>query len=126
MRVKAVVNKAGLRTIEKNARIALEQAAEATKTDVIAVQVIPFAEGDMQNHQTFIDRKSSGKGVVRIVTDAPQARRLYYHPEYNFQTKNNPNAKGKWLDDHINGNKKDFAKKAFASRLRKLNGGGTK
>jgi hypothetical protein len=35
----------------------------------------------------------------------PYARRLYFHPEYNFSTKENPHAKGMWMEDWIKGGK---------------------
>lgn len=50
---------------------------------------------------------------------APYARRLYYHPEYDFQTEANPNAKGKWFEDWVTGRKKDFAGKIFAKLYKK-------
>ena len=38
-------------------------------------------------------------GTVSIVTAAPQARRLYHHPEYHFSKEENPNAKGHLYED---------------------------
>ncbi|AJH78126.1 MULTISPECIES: minor capsid protein [Heyndrickxia] len=34
-----------------------------------------------------------------IVWDTPYARRLYYHPEYNFSKDKNPHARGLWFDE---------------------------
>ena len=126
MRAKVILNPKGFKQIEENARKALEQAAAATKTDIVTARVIPYDTGEMQNNQTFTDLKDTDKGIARIVTDAPQARRLYFHPEYNFQKVNNPNAGGEWFEPWINGKKKDFFRKAYAERLRRLNakGGG--
>lgn len=48
----------------------------------------------------------------------PYARRLYYHPEYNFQTVNNPNAQGRWLDHWLPGGQHEsFAADTFADAL---------
>ncbi len=56
-----------------------------------------------------------GKIVSLLTTDAPQARRLYYHPEYNFQTVNNPNAGGLWLEPWQPGGRREtFAQDKFA------------
>ena len=109
--------------ITENAKKALLQAADATLTDIIQAQVIPFDTGTMQNDQTFVDNSDINTGHVYIVTSAPQAERLYFHPEINFQTVNNPNAKAGWFDDWIKGSKSKFIKNAFAQLYRKLNGG---
>lgn len=37
-----------------------------------------------------------GSGEVKYRT--PYARRLYYHPEYNFSTEHNPQAGGYWFE----------------------------
>ena len=79
---------------------------------MISSQVMPFDTGDMQNNQTFVDY-SPENATARLVTGSPQARRLYYHPEYNFQTVNNPSAGGRWLDPWIEGRYKDFVPDAF-------------
>lgn len=100
----------------------LEQTAEATKTDLINSGKMPFDSGNLQNESTFIDISKSKNGEVSIISSTPYARRLYFHPEYNFQTVNNSNAGGRWFDDYINGDKNDFIKDAF-KKLYKKNGG---
>ena len=105
--------------MNKAKQIALEQTAEALKTQVLSAQVMPFDTGTMQNDDTFVDDSNSDKGIMKLITTSPQARRLYYHPEYNFQTVNNPNAKGNWYEDWINGNEKYFCQKAFAKLYKK-------
>lgn len=122
MRVNVKMNKGVLRQLSKAQIIALEQTAEAVKTDVIANNVMPFDIGTMQNDATSIDATKSSQGEVTIAVDTPYARRLYFHPEYNFQKGNNPNAKGRWFDDWIDGSKKDFAIKAFKKLYKKLTG----
>lgn len=66
---------------------------------------MPFDKGTLQNTQTFVDYKESNQGRVQIVSSTPYARRLYYHPEYNFSTAENPNAGGKWFEDYLAGGK---------------------
>ena len=74
----------------------------------------------MQNNQTFtVSEADSGDVIARLVTGAPQARRLYYHPEYNFQTVNNPNAGGEWLEPWLEGDRKDFAQDTFTELYKK-------
>lgn len=73
----------------------------------------------MQNTNTFSDYSKCRYGVFRLVTSGPQVRRLYFHPEYNFQKKENANARGEWLKDWITGNKKDFCSKTFTKLYKK-------
>jgi hypothetical protein len=101
---------------------ALEKTAEALHTDVVQAQVMPRDSGDLQNDSTFVDYSQSKSGTVSLVSQTPYARRLYFHPEYNFSTVENPNAKGKWLEDWISGPKKDFCKNAFTKFYKKETG----
>ncbi len=112
-----------LEKINDAAKKSLVQTAMALQTEVIMAQVMPFDIGTMQNDSTHIDDHDIGNYKVSIVTSTPYARRLYYHPEYNFQTVNNANSKGKWLDDWLpGGSHKDLCFKTF-SELFKRNGG---
>lgn len=122
MKVKVKMHKNVLKRISKAQITALEQTAEAVKTDVIAENVIPFDTGTMQNESTSIDTSKSHQGKVAISTNTPYARRLYFHPEYRFRKDKNPNARGRWYDDWIDGNKKDFAIKTFKKLYKKLTG----
>lgn len=101
---------------------ALEQTAEALHTDVLHEQVMPRDTGHLQNDSTFVDVSRSGSGTVALVSQTPYARRLYFHPEYNFQKKENPNAQGKWLEMWISGKKKDFCKDAFRKLFKRYGG----
>ena len=61
--------------------------------------------------------------MVTLVSSTPYARRLYYHPEYHFQTKENPNAKGMWYEDWLPGGKNaGDAAKAFEQFYKKAGG----
>lgn len=99
-----------IRQLEQAQITALEQTAEALHTEVVQAQVMPFDTGTLQNEGTFVDYSESRQGKVSIISNTPYARRLYFHPEYHFQTKENPNARGKWYSDWLPGGKKsDFA-----------------
>jgi hypothetical protein len=115
-----VLNSSALAGISGSAKKALYNTAEAMRTDVINAQVMPYDNGDMQNNQTFCPPvEDTGEGYAcALITGSPQARRLYYHPEYNFQTVNNPNAGAGWLEPWIDGDRKDFAAQTFASFLK--------
>lgn len=122
MRVKVKMHRGVVKKLSNAQIIAMEQTAEAVKTDVIAKNVIPFDDGTLQNESTMIDTSGSKHGSVTISSDLPYARRLYFHPEYNFSKKNNPNAGGRWYDPWIDGSRKDFAMKAFRTLYKRLTG----
>lgn len=93
----------------------LEKTAEALHTEVVQAGVIPFDSGALQNDSTFVDSFELSKGVVALVSSTPYARRLYFHPEYHFQKKENENAKAEWYEDWLPGGKEEnFAIKTFA------------
>lgn len=93
---------------------ALEMTAEALHTEVVQAQVMPRDSGHLQNDSTFVDYSQSKSGTVSLVSQTPYARRLYFHPEYNFRKVENSDAQGKWLEPWISGSEKDFCKNAYA------------
>lgn len=125
MQVKSTVklNMPRIKQLTQAAVTALEQTGEALHTEVVQAQVFPFDTGNLQNESTFVDYSQSKDGKVTLVSNTPYARRLYYHPEYNFQTKENPNAKGMWYEDWMPGGKKaGFAPKAFKQLYKRVGG----
>lgn len=94
-----------INALEEAALEALDATGEQLLTDVTNAQIMPFDVGTMQNDATYVDHSHRANGQVTLLVDEPYARRLYYHPEYNFQTVNNPNAKGLWFDDWADGGK---------------------
>lgn len=117
-KIKVNWNFGAVRQVEQAVATALEQTAQAALEDVEKEQVMPKDTGTLSEASTFLYDAESRTGVVAIVSDTPYARRLYYHPEYNFQTSKNKNAGGKWFQPWIDGDKKEFAAKAFAEKLR--------
>ena len=96
---------------------ALAQTGDATLTELRDRGVMPFDTGYLQNDSTFVD--DSEKGRVSIVSSTPYARRLYFHPEYNFRRGNNSRAGGKWFDSFLNDN---FISNAYAKLLKRIGG----
>lgn len=117
-KIKVNWNFGAVRQVEQAVATALEQTAQAVITDVVDEQVMPMDTGTLQNSSTFVETSESSTGLVGIISDTPYARRLYYHPEYNFRTSENKNAGGKWFQPWIDGDKKEFAADAFAKLLR--------
>ena len=96
---------------------ALAQTADATLTELRDRQVMPFDTGNLQNDSTFVD--DSQKKTVSIVSSTPYARRLYFHPEYNYRRGNNASAGGKWFESFLND---DFIVSAYAKLLKQKGG----
>lgn len=101
---------------------ALEMTAEALHTEVVQAQVVPRDTGHLQNDSTFVDYSRFHSGRVSLVHQTPYARRLYFHPEYNFSTVENPNAQGKWLEPWIRGNKNEWCREAFIYFFKQFGG----
>lgn len=116
---KIKLNVPKINQLSKASITSLEKTVNALHTEVVNAQVMPFDTGNMQNDNTYEDYSNSSKGKVSLVTSTPYARRVYFHPEYNFQTKENPNAQGNWLEPWISGKNKDFCKKTFAQFYKK-------
>lgn len=116
--VKTKINHKGNEYVKKLMKEALVETADALKSDLEQSQTMPFDTGALQNRSTFVDDSKKNKGIVTIVSDGPYARRLYFHPEYNFQKTKNRNAGGIWFEPYINGNKKQWATKTFAKIMK--------
>ena len=144
MQVKSTVklNMARINQLTQAAVTALELTAEALHKEVVQAQVIPRMDGELQGEGFFIDCSCSESGKVTLVNETPYARRLYYHPEYNFHKgpweeewvdkegkrhhvkhDGNPNAKGKWFEDwEEGGSKADFVSETFKKIYKKAGG----
>lgn len=123
MKVTTTMNAAALATVIKAQSVSLAQTGQQLLNDLRNEQTMPFDTGDMQNNQTYLDDSKASQGQVSVITDAPQARRLYFHPEYDFQRGKNPNAGAGWFDPYIDGDKKNAVKNWFRQFM-KRNGGG--
>ena len=116
------LNEAKLKELTRQQYISLAQTADAVLTDLRDSQTMPFDTGNLQNDSTSLDDSKKEQGKVSIVSSTPYARRLYYHPEYNFRRTNNGGAGGKWFEPYISGSKAKFARDTFC-KLFKRNGG---
>lgn len=119
MKVEIKLDLQAIKNIEQATIEAAVNAMEQTRTDLVNSATMPFDTGDMQNNQTFVEADDTG---AMLVTGSPQARRLYYHPEYNFQHGNNQNAGAKWLEPYISGDKKDFVQNTFTKLFKEKSG----
>ena len=122
MKVKVTVNQAVLKNLDKLQQQALEMTGEAVRTDIVTDAVVPKQTGELERsgHVESAPRK------VKVVFDTPYARRLYWHPEYNFRTDKNPNARGKWMEPYLSGDKAKFVRQTFAKFVKQLSKGAIK
>lgn len=123
MKVTTTMNQSAIRSLSKAQRQALEMTGQQVLNDLTNSQTMPFDNGDMQNQKTYLDDSTSSQGHVSIVTDAPQARRLYFHPEYNFQQGKNPNAGAGWFDPYVDGSKTNKVRQWFKQFMKRQGGG---
>ena len=112
-----------IKQLTQAAVTALEMTAEALHTEVVQAQVMPFDTGHLEEDSFFADYKECGQGKATLVVNTPYARRLYFHPEYNFQTDENPFAGGEWYEPWLPGGvSQDFARNAFKRFYKKVGG----
>lgn len=117
---KIKLNMPVVKQLDKAKQQALEQTGDALLTQVKNTQVMPFDTGNLQNENTFVDYAQIRNGTVKIVSSTPYARRLYFHPEYNFSRKENIAAGGKWFSPWLEGGtRQNFCGRAFVRLYRK-------
>ena len=118
MKVDIKLNHKNIQGIIDKAEEALVDTADAVKSDLQLSKTMPFDTGVLQNDSTFINPKKRRLKKVSIVSDTPYARRLYFHPEYNFKTDKNPYAGGLWFNTYIDGDKKEVPRRIFIKMLK--------
>lgn len=99
---------------------AFEMTVRAVLTDIQQSQTMPKNTGELER-SGFVDVDVKAM-VAHIVFDTPYARRLYWHPEYNFRKDKNQHAGGLWMQTYLDGEKKAFVKNTFATFLKQLGG----
>jgi hypothetical protein len=120
VKVTVKLDQAKIGQIQKASKQAFEMTVEAVLSDMKTSAVIPKEHGTLED-SGFIEK--TGDFVASIIFDTPYARRLYWHPEYNFRQDKNVNAGGKWMQPYIDGDKKDFIIKTYMKFLKQLSKG---
>lgn len=110
-----------IRKLQEISQKAFELTVNAVLTDVQQSQTVPFNVGTLEDSGFSVI--VAEELVARIIFDTPYARRLYWHPEYNFRKDKNPNAGGLWMQTYLDGEKKDFVKETYGTFLKQLGGG---
>ena len=96
---------------------ALEETTEAMLSDIKTSAIVPKDTGELER-SGFVDLSKLDDGIASIIFDTPYARRLYWHPEYNFRQDKNINAQGKWMQSYIDGDNKEFVTEAYFKFLK--------
>ena len=102
----------------ESSKQALEQTGDSLLTDIRNSAVVPFDTGELER-SSFVDTTGINWGHIRIMFDTPYARRLYWHPEYDFRN----GRKGKWMESYINGEKQEFMKNAYSKHWKSFSKG---
>jgi len=120
---KIKLNMPVVKQLDKAKVAALRMTGDALLTQVKNTQVMPFDTSILQNDSTAVDYSQSANGVVKIVSSTPYARRLYFHPEYNFSRKENIAAGGKWFAQWLEGGtRQNFCSQTFTKIYRRNTG----
>lgn len=122
VKVAVKVDNAKINKLIESHKKALELTAEAVKSDIETSQVVPKDTGTLED-SGFVDLSQIQNAVAKVVYDTPYARKIYWHPEYNFRKDKNPNAQGKWMDSYLYGSKKNFIKETYAKFFKMLSKG---
>ncbi|EOU1724993.1 hypothetical protein [Clostridium perfringens] len=116
------LDKSKLNTLIEAQKNALEQTTEAILSDIKTSAVVPKDTGELER-SGFVDLSKLDDGITSINFDTPYARRLYWHPEYNFRQDKNTNAQGKWMQSYINGDNKEFVTDTYFKFLKMFSKG---
>lgn len=93
------LNEKTLKKMQKSIAKALNNTVEALRSEVVSADVTPFDVGTMEKSM-FVEDATPSNLQAKLVVDTSYARKHYYNEQRaKFQTKNNANAKGHWLDD---------------------------
>ena len=124
VKVNIKLNNANINKLIEAHSKALEMTADAVLSDIKTSQVVPKDKGATGLEGSgFVDISEIKNFIVRVVFNTPYARRLYWHPEYNFRKYKNPNAQGKWMESYLTGENQQFIRDTYAKFLKMLSKG---
>lgn len=121
VKVKVDLYPGAIRRLQEIVQQAFEMTAAEVLTDVRDSQTIPHNIGTLEGSGHVDDREIKSL-IAHIVFDTPYARRLYWHPEYNFRQDKNQFAGGLWMQTYLDGEKRKYVKETFSAFLKQLGG----
>lgn len=114
-----IMNTANIARLDRLKILALEMTGEALSADVDNKQLMPFDTGALQQDK-FVDKTMSKSGKVSLVNSKNYSKRMYFHPEFNFNQTKNANAQGMWYEPYQSGAYSNFAQDTYAKIYRQL------
>lgn len=124
VRVDIKLNNAKINLLIEAHKKSLEMTTETVLSDIKTSAVVPKDKGATGLEGSgFVDLSEINNLVTRVVFDTPYARRLYWHPEYNFRKDKNANAQGKWMEAYLTGDKKKFIIDTYSMSFKQLSKG---
>ncbi|WP_026887721.1 minor capsid protein [Clostridium beijerinckii] len=120
VRVSVKLNQSKINKLVEASKQAFKLTVEDVLKDIKDSQVVPKDTGNLESTGSI---EFVSEAVASIVFDTPYAKRLYWHPEYNFKTDKNSNAQGRWMDMYMSGSKRDFVKERYFVHLKELSKG---
>ena len=119
VKVRVTIYPGAIKQLESAKKKAFDATVEAVLADIKTSGVVPMDTGALEDSgYTLIEDM-----VAYIIFDTPYARRLYWHPEFNFRTDKNVNAQGLWMQAYIDGEKNSFVKDTYGKFLKQFGGG---
>lgn len=107
------INRLAIKRLETAQIRALRKTADFLHGEIADAQVIPMETGALSGEQFFVQDNKASEGHAELVNATPYARRLYFHPEYNFSKTYHADAQGEWFDPWVDGSKKNVAENAY-------------
>lgn len=105
MTIKVRIDPQQMKKVREAGERALTETAKIIADDIALQQVVPKDTGMLQS-SVSINKISPTKQVISYNT--PYARRLYFHPEYNFRRDKNQFAMGRWMDSYFDPGSEDY------------------
>ena len=118
IKFKVSYNRKNINKINNNIKNCFVRAAERLMIAIKQAQVIPYDTGATQDSLKVEASKQAGRVEVHLSTSTNYSDDIYWHPEYNFKRTKNKNAKGRWFDEWIWGDKSDDFRKYFEEELK--------
>ena len=115
-----ILDKSAIQGIERKCLRCLGKTAKVLQGEIRNSMVVPRDTGHLQNEAFHVDTTTEMQGYVRMSFNTPYARRLYFHPEYNFRTDQNPSAQGLWLRHWQKGGDRENRPKEIFEALVKM------
>lgn len=120
-RVEIKLNLSALENTHRAVQDAALETVGQLRGEMLTAQVTPKNVGTLEGSGGATDQFDEGDDIhtTLCIGDTPYARRLYFHPEYDFQkAPKNENAQGKWAEHWLEGgDRENFVPDTFKQRM---------